>query len=155
MDVKDTKKPEVPGPEKPEGVLFETSQPQVHMITRSGRHIIFSAGKKYRATHPEEIALLETEADTPGGVVRVAADQSASVDPPLPPGSNRTLREQQLRDFLTKQPVLKVQGSSGKHLGMASSQDSPLTGGTTPATQRFSQAETIAALKQVRIVGGK
>ena len=139
---------------EPDSVLFEVSAPYFQALLPNGKRVYFGKNTKYRTSDPVEIAYLTAESKTGDGIIWIPEDQDQSVEPLPAPGSNVKLREQQLREFLQKQaPLVMPDSKSGLHA--VSTAESPLTGGQSPASARYTQQETIAALKGVKVVSSK
>lgn len=143
------------GTEVPENsVLFQTGCAGLRMVMGGDKEIIFGKSTKYRTSDADEIRFLKKEASFKGGVVWIPEDQTQSTEPPKPAGTNRELRAEQLKEFLaSKANTVTVQNSvKAPGISMVSSTSSPTTGGTNPASPRYTQQETISALKGAKVV---
>lgn len=137
-----------------EAVLFEVFKKNFNLQGPNGQRVPFNDIGLFRTSDPEMIKFLDAEA-----TVHRAQDQSRKLDVPNRPGMDAGLRAKQLREFLANskhgegKPV--TDGAKAAKFSPAPSTASPLTGGTNPASPRYSQAETIAALKGARVIADK
>lgn len=142
---------------KENGKLYKTKKPLLQYVLPSGEVISFGKRKRYRTKDEEEIAFLDAEANGKYPQHWVAEDQDESDEEPMAPGTNMELRAQQLREFLATSskgagdPVVAQDSAHKSPIKPASTEDSPLTGGVAVPSTRYTQQETIAALRSAKI----
>jgi hypothetical protein len=115
-------------------------------VKLKGVQIVFHK-RRCVTTDEKVIAVLDEITKTPNSL-GIYVDENERTTSTLPPGTDWELRQQQIREFQAKQHENIDAGTYPQvPLHVTSSKDSPLTGGKSLPTSRFTHAEVASVLK--------
>lgn len=131
---------------KPLAKVFKSFMPYVRIPFRDGTEAVFRNGRLV-TTDKKLAAKLEdlVENDKALGIY---IDPEEKETDKLPPGSDHELKQEQLRAFMAQQTTQLDAGTTenSSNFKVATTQDSPTTGGKSVPAPHFTRADTAALL---------